>query len=95
VPTAITERIRLPVRAGLRGRPLVDSILAGGTTMRTISLEHDEHMLLAELLDRRLRDLAIEIRRTDSRRFRTRLRSEVDTLRSILRRLGVDERRIS
>jgi hypothetical protein len=61
--------------------------------MTTITLEHHERVLLTAMLDQRLRDLAIQVRHTDSRRFRSLLHQEVDALRAIRARLEVEDQR--
>jgi hypothetical protein len=57
--------------------------------MITLTLGSEEQRLLSEVLARRLRELTIEIPRTDHRGFRGMLRHEADLLGAVLERLEV------
>ncbi len=53
-----------------------------------IELNHDERELLQEVLEERLTELTVEIRRTDARDFREDLRTRRQVMQNIAARLG-------
>jgi len=55
--------------------------------MIRIELNTDEQLLLAQVLERRIRDLEIEILRTERGEFKAALRERLGLLRQILKRV--------
>jgi len=54
----------------------------------TLTMDHDEHVVLTDLIARRLRELRVEVRHTDRRDFRARLRQDEVLLERLLERLA-------
>jgi hypothetical protein len=53
-----------------------------------IDLSAEEHVLLSQVLERRIRDLEMEILHTDKAEFKAMLKERLSLLRSLLGRLG-------
>ncbi len=53
----------------------------------TINLNDREHDLLVRILNRELEELHMEVRHTDTRSFRVKLKEEEHVLRDLCRRL--------